>query len=436
MNRYKFQYPFIVIAICVLFFFSACKKDFVDPSRASQEEVFSSIAGLTGVDVGLQMVYSLNQNSSLYNIVSINALVTHEVFLLNQGNANEALLTFGGARVDGANTLLTGLWITSNKINYDADNVIKAAAGLSDKGYASGLIGYATVFKALSLGAMSMFWENLPDGNGNKAKFISRNEGFTRAIAAIDQALASISTNPVSASFTANVPPGIDIANTLQALKARYSLFLGSFDQALTAAGAVDLTKKSVLNFEAANPNPIFAAAGSNFNLYQPVDSTMGLPVSLAPDLSDKRVPFYMQLSGSSAARFLMKGFVASSTTAYPLYTPGEMMLIKAEAYARKSPSDLGQALTELNKVITKTPSQDPYGVGADLPPITGSLTQPELLTQIYRNRCIELYMSGLKLEDMRRFGRPDAERTRNFMPYPFRERDSNPENTPQDPIF
>jgi hypothetical protein len=50
----------------------------------------------------------------------------------------------------------------------------------------------------------------------------------------------------------------------------------------------------------------------------------------------------------------------------------------------------------------------------------------------------MELYMSGMKLEDSRRFGRPGpgqagAERTRNFYPYPQQERDGNP-NTPTDP--
>jgi hypothetical protein len=43
--------------------------------------------------------------------------------------------------------------------------------------------------------------------------------------------------------------------------------------------------------------------------------------------------------------------------------------------------------------------------------------------------------MSGHKLEDMRRFARPNAERRRNLMPYPLRERDNNP-NTPADPPF
>jgi hypothetical protein len=35
----------------------------------------------------------------------------------------------------------------------------------------------------------------------------------------------------------------------------------------------------------------------------------------------------------------------------------------------------------------------------------------------------------------MRRFGRANTEMKRKNMPYPFRERDNNP-NTPEDPIF
>jgi len=107
-------------------------------------------------------------------------------------------------------------------------------------------------------------------------------------------------------------------------------------------------------------------------------------------------------------------------------------MLIKAEAMARTN--NLTGALTELNKVITKTATADLFKVGAGLSASTAS-TSTEILDEIYNNRCIELYMSGLKLEDMRRFGRPVTERKRNFFPYPFRERDGNP-NTPADPSF
>lgn len=414
---------------------SSCKKDYTDPSRATEEQVFTSAAGMTGVSVGLQRAYALSRASSLYNIISTNGLVTHELSLLNAGNLPEAQLSTGKAAVDATNTILAGLWTSSNKIVYDANNVINASALLTDKGYANGLVGYATIFKALSLGALSMFWEKIPANNGTNVSFINRADGFNKAIASIDSALALINTTAVSNTFINNIPAGVDIVNTLQALKARYSLYTGNYAQALAAANAVNLTKKSTLNYEAGNPNPIYDVSGSNFNVFQPGDSTMGLPAGISPDLSDRRVPFYMALSGSSASRFVMKGFAGSSVTAYPVYLPGEITLIKAECYARQATPDLAGALSELNKVVTKQPAADPFGVGAGLPAIAGPLSQAQLLDQIYMNRCIELYMSGLKLEDMRRFNRPNTERTRNLMPYPFRERDNNP-NTPADPAF
>ena len=85
--------------------------------------------------------------------------------------------------------------------------------------------------------------------------------------------------------------------------------------------------------------------------------------------------------------------------------------------------------------MVTKTAVADPFGVGAGLTAVSGTLSQQQLLDLIYRHRCIELFMSGLKIEDMRRFGRAKAEFKRNLFPYPFRERDNNP-NTPTDPAF
>jgi hypothetical protein len=108
------------------------------------------------------------------------------------------------------------------------------------------------------------------------------------------------------------------------------------------------------------------------------------------------------------------------------------MLLIRAEAFTRQD--NLPAGLAELNRVITKSTANDVFGVGAELP-AQGALSKDDLLVQIYRHRCIELFMSGLKLEDMRRFSRPNSERKRNFFPYPFRERDSNV-NTPDDPEF
>ncbi|HYF30682.1 MAG TPA: RagB/SusD family nutrient uptake outer membrane protein [Chitinophagaceae bacterium] len=411
---------------------AGCKKNYTDPSRPLEDQVFSSPKGLTGVAVGLQRVYTAGRASSLYNAITADAFVTNQVTILNQGNTAEYQLFLGGGQVDGTNTIIAGLWTSSNKIIYDANLVITNAEKLGDKNFASGLIAYATIFKALALGNLATFWENVPDGTGENVGFVSRQNGYLKAIADIDKAQAAINANAMSPAFLSNIPAGIDIINTLHALKARYSLFAGNYAQALASANAVDLTKKSTFNFDAVNLNPIFETVTSTNNVYSIIDSVMGLPPSVQPDLSDKRLPFYI-LTQTSAPKWKVNGFFAGTTTQIPVYLPGEMILIKAEVYARQN--DLANALIELNKVVTKQPANDPFGVGAGQPPLVGPFTQAQLLEQIYKQRRIELFMLGLSLEDMRRFGRANSERKRNFFPYPFRERDNNP-NTPPDPVF
>lgn len=428
----KIFQPIIFTTLAAALGLAGCKKDYTNPSAATSAQVFAAAKGLAGVAVGLQRTYAANV---AYGLSDANGLVTNETMLLNAGNTSEFQFSTGGAAVDGTNALLGNVWSTSNKVIYDANNVINSASQLADKNYASGLIAYATIFKALSIGTQAEMWEKVPDTIGTTATaFSDRVVGYNRAIAAIDKALASVTANPVSATFLADVPAGIDITNTLYALKARYSLFAGNYTAALAAANAVDLTKKSTMNFEAANANPIYAAVTSTNNVYQPLDSTLGLPPAIAPDLSDKRIPFYTQINPTINPRFRLNGFWIAATTPIPIYFPGEMTLIKAEVYARQTVPDLANGLIELNKVVTKKPAADPLGIGADLPPVVVA-TPAELLTQIYRNRCIEMYLSGLKLEDMRRFGRALTERKRNFFPYPFRERDGNT-NTPPDPSF
>lgn len=423
-----FSYTLFVL---LLLYGTSCTKDYTNPSAVPEQQAFSSPQAMTGVAVGLQRLYTAGRASSLYNRISMDGLLTYQDTVLNQGNTSEYQLQQGRGSVDGTNTILGGLWTTSNKIIFDADRVIANAEQLGDKSFASGLIGYTTIFKALALGDLAMFWQKIPDSIGQNVNFEDRLEGFKKAIQAIDKALALITTNGISASFLGAIPAGIDIVNTLNALKARYSLFIGNYAQALAAANAVDLTKKSVFSFTTVNLNPIYETATSTNNVYAIKDSTLGLRAGLQPDPNDKRLGFY--ITNTYASR--ISGFAGQPTSSWPIYLPGEIILIKAEAYARQSPPDLTNALAELNKVVTKKPADDPFGVGADLAPITGPLTQAEILNLIYKHRSIELFMSGLRLEDMRRFGRPDIEKKRNFLPYPFLEKDNNP-NTPDNPAF
>lgn len=431
----KLFISYSILAVLVLSF-AGCVKDYSDPARATTDNVNTSTKGLTGVAVSLQSRYAAGRGN-VYNTITTSGFLANELILLNQGNTAELQLSLGGNSLDGGNTVLSNLWSNSNKIIFDADLVISNSGSIADKSLASGLIGYATIFRSLALGDLAAFWEKVPAGTGENVTFITRQEAYTRIIADIDLALAAIAANPISTAFFATIPAGIDIPNTLNALKARYALYNENYTLALTAANAVDLTKKSVFDHNSSvNQNGIYVAVTGTNNLWQPIDDTFGLPAGLEPDAADKRLGFYLSENTTIAPRWRMNGFAAATDSEWPVYLPGEITLIKAEAYARQNtPADLDNALIELNKIITKKPEQDPLGVGADLPPLVGPLSQSQLLTEVYRQRSIEMFISGQRLEDSRRLNRPQEERKRNFLNYPFRERDQNP-NTPTDPAF
>ena len=429
MKKYKINIVAAILLLAATILQTGCKKDYADPSRATEEQALTTQRGLTAVVVGLQRVYTLGRGGTLYNKITINGLTTSELIVVNTGNTAEVQLAAGGTSVDGNNTMLTQFWTTCNKTIFDADNVLANAPNLTDKNYASGLIAYANIFKALSIADMAQFWEKVPAGVGANIGFIDRVDGFKKAITLLDAALTAIAANPISASFTANVPAGINVQNTLNALKARYSLYAGLYPQALAAAGSVTLTTKSTFNFDALALNPVFETATSTNNVVQPTGASLGLIPAFAPAITDGRIPFYT----TGIPLYRMNNFYNAAATAIPVYLPGEITLTIAECFARTN--DSTNSKTFLNTVITKTAATDPFGVGANQPAVNSYGSYAALLDEIYRQRCIEMFLSGNKLEDMRRFGRPNAERKRNLMPYPTRERDNNT-NTPPNPPF
>ncbi len=456
MKKIINKYGFLLLLIVVIS--QSCKKEFPVINGATTEQTFSNPRAVTAVVVGLQRTYS---RTIVLAMANANSMVTNECMLVNVGNLSEAQLIAGGASVDNTNALLNNLWTTANKVIYDANNAINAAANnkfaaspaIGGNGYASGVLGYATIFKALSIGALAQYWENIPDTVGvgiasPNATFITRNVAYGRAVAAINRALAAIAANPISASFETDLPagmqktlpadlPGANIVNTLQALKARYSLFLGNFNDALAAAGSVELTKAVWFNFDGTNGNnPVFNSATVTNNLIQPLDSTLGLPTGIQPALNDARIGFYTVINATTAPRFRFNGFWNSAIRQIPVYLTDEVRLIRAEALLRQPAPDAPTALTIIDAILKQAGSADPHGVGANIAAgYTGANDVATLLNEVYRNRCIELYFTGLKLEDMRRFGRPQAEMKRRNFPYPLNERVNNP-NTPPDPAF
>ncbi|GAB3772401.1 hypothetical protein GCM10028818_12560 [Spirosoma horti] len=417
---------------------SACNKEYLNPSSISQAQAVSSPDGLMTLCNGLQYRYTTGGALSvLYASTAGSGLTTREDFVLNVGNADEANLALGASNVNNINSVVRNLWTQSHLVRSNAELILANTGVVSDAGTKSGIVGYGSIFRALSLGTLGLFFEQSPITTGNNVPFVPRAQVFKEAITTLETAATQVASAPVSADFAGKIVTGIDIANTIQALIARYALFSGDYDKALAAAAKVDLSKKSVFNFDDNTRNPLFEYTFGNLNVFQPTNASLGLTGTLTPDAADKRIGFLTKVSSNPAvAPVIATAFYTANNAAVPVYLPGEVLLIQAEAYARKG--DLANAVTSLNKVLTKTATQDAFGLGAALPTYSGAQTADAILTEIYRNRQIELAYQGFRLEDSRRFNRPGpgatgAERNRNFFPYPLTERNNNT-NTPTDP--
>ncbi|MBC6989417.1 RagB/SusD family nutrient uptake outer membrane protein [Hymenobacter sp. BT491] len=439
MKRY-----FLLLSLLALSL-GSCNKEYLNPSSASETQVLTSSDGLITVCNGLQYRYTTGGALSvLYNTVAAGGLTTRELTIINVGNIEEYNVSLGAGNLTNSNGVVRNLWGQAQLVRANADLVLLNAGNAPDAGTRSGIVAYASIFRALALGTMAQYFEQAPLTTGENAPFVPRVQLLQSAVTQLEAAATQLATTPASTDFNAKIVPGIDLPNTVQALIARYSLQAGDYDKALAAAGRVDLTKRSVFNFDDNTRNPLFEVAFGNRNVFEPTDVNLGLTGALAPEANDKRIPFYTR-ANPTATQNRGTGFYTVAGAPIPVYVPGEMLLIRAEAYARKN--DLTNAVTELNRVRTSSsaatvtstnlPTAPP---GAGLPAYAGPLTQDAILTDILRNRYVELAFQGFRLDDSRRFSRPGpgttgAERNRNFLPYPRVERENN-SSTPTDPTI
>jgi len=408
---------------------SSCnKEEYTNPSQASDTSVITDANGIIALCNGLQYRYSVGRQSPIYTTITANGLTTGELIVLNAGNTDELYLQSGGATLLGNNAVMSNLWEQSNIIKSNANLVLNNVGVISDPNTKNVALSFAKLYRGLALLQLGTYWEKAPISVEKNAPFLSRSAVLLEAVKSFEEGTA------VAASIT-TIPSGfvqgVDFKNTFAALTARTYLMIGDYTKALAAANLVDLTKKSEWLYDEVSKNPIFFVSYSNVNVCEPKDLNLGLSGTLTPAITDGRLSFYVKTTHNYG-----KGFFSANSAKIPMYIPGEVILIKAECYARQSTPDLTNAQAQLDLVLTK--NTDIYGVNAALPAYSGVSSQTDILNEIYKNRCIELYNSGLKLEDSRRFGRPapgttGSERNRNFYPYPNSERDNNT-NCPVDP--
>ncbi|NOQ91853.1 MAG: RagB/SusD family nutrient uptake outer membrane protein [Flavobacteriaceae bacterium] len=432
------------ILILFMLVLTSCDKEFLNVNQPAEDQVLTSKSGLITVAVGMTSHFT---TSTMSPIVEIPALSTREL-----GNlltfVTPAELVAGGAGLPNDNAGITRLWSRLLRDKGAAESILANVDGIEmDPGTKSGLKAYAKFFKAMTLGYLIQNFEQVPLNNNSdgNASFSSRDEVLAECINLLTSANDDISANPISEEFLVYII-GMDLPNMINAYLARYNLFAGNYDAAISAVNSVDLNSMSVWLYDGAtNKNAVFTFAVDNDPDTKPQDN-FGLVGDLIPEENDGRIEFYLSPSdevevpeyGGHGVENL-KGFFEFGNQSIPIYLPGEMLLIKAEAYAMKN--DLNNAVVYINMVREK--DNDVFGVNANLNAWTGDVNDKDaIMDEIFRNRSIELFMSGLRLEDSRRIHsnfvpsqQEDylSERNRNFYPYSSEERFNN-SNTPDDP--
>ncbi len=423
----------------------SCDSDFPNPNNPTEEIILGTKDGLFALSVGINQYYS---TTVLRQVIEAPGITTRELGVTNTFlNIND--LARGGAALEGISGGITNPWVVllrakgmSESLIANVDNVDLSTTTRNS------LLAFGNFYKAMCLGNLIQMYEQVPINNSSDgaATFSDRATVLAECIRLLSEGRDAISSG-VSDEFQSRVlGEDRNMKNSINAFLSRYQLMAGNYSGSISSADAVlnSGDAPSLFKYDANNVNPIWNRTVASADLNP--QTNFGLLEPYLPEEGDGRIDFYLGADAGSALPDAggqplseMLGFFATSTSSIPIYLHGELLLNKAEAYARQN--DLDNAVIELNKVRMKT--DDPLDLNANLPAWNGDASsQNEVLEEIYKNRAIEMFLTGTRLEHSRRF-HPDFpvpqasnttnERNRNYYPYPTLERENNP-NTPPDP--
>ncbi len=444
-NVLKRQRPLLSLAFLLLLLAgTSCETDFTNPNSPTDAQVLNSREGLIALSIGIKQQYSV---TGLRFLIETPAITAREGAITTTFQ-NMIELEDGGTELPNFNSNVDGLWTTMLRVVVNANSLIDGVDRVELSPATQGaIVAHANTFKGMALGALSQHYEQVvvePSIN-NDAAFVSRREGFVAAIAALQAAKTALPSGGIPADFQATVLQGMNLAETIDAMLARFNLYAGNYTEAIARANDVDLSVASVFEYDVQNANPVWTRVIlNNTPNFKPRDN-FGLPAEFMVAENDGRKEFYLVRLDTTNINGLpiedLAGFFTTPSSSIPVYLPDEMRLIIAEATVRSS----GNAQTAIDQInAVRTGTDDPFGLNAGLGNYTGDSGMEALLREIYFQRRLELFLTGQSLEDSRRFGRPQPsgmervfteERNRNFYPYPEQERNNNP-NTPSDPTI
>ncbi|HEX7120521.1 MAG TPA: RagB/SusD family nutrient uptake outer membrane protein [Longimicrobiales bacterium] len=408
-----------VALLAALFAGAACDLDRTNPNAPTEEAALSDPDGIIALAVAMQGQYA----GSINSFIRAPALVTDEWGTWSKALAADKDLADGGD-IDDEWGVVSGPYYSAYRIIRSANNLIEHApqVGLGT-GLQTGILALAKLHKAMALGTIIQQYEEVPvdasvDGSAPQPRAVVLDTVLA-LLESARQDLAGVTDDDLAVFRSRVLDDGIDLRNTVDAMIARFSLIAGDYDAALAAAQRVDATVPSYYSYTGSAQNPIYEYSIS-LEYVAPLQS-----FALEAEPGDARVDFWVDASRvdatvSPAVVYLAQ--YADASDPFPIFLPDEMKLIAAEAYARAGESDLAIAL--INEVRTQCdPSLDEPTACLAALDATDLPDADAILAQIAYERRYELYMQGLRWEDLRRLGTYAGREPRStYLPMPASE--------------
>ncbi len=441
----------LLVAVFLVTFLSGCDKDLVDinnsPNAISEVNVKTAI-GQQATLVGLQSTVGDWYSSDRSRFLSIwtrqmcapSGLgrpqpVTWNTYLMerSKNSPNDYIWSYGYRIVKLSNDIID---------NAPASGLISGTVNL--------YMGMAKFYKALALGELAALYGSIPINiKVDKPTFVKQSDAYAHVQVLLNEAIVHFQAGTVSdardLNFQGNQARWIAASNSL---KARYFMHMLQYSSAVTAANAG-------ITAPAGNVNSIYSTTTTEYSPWGHwVNTETGEPIRankyyidlLRSEAGDTRLATFFRVRGGAAsivghdiyADLGGTGDELTPTRAagilrysayndpFPLISYQENVLIRAEAAARATGT---VDVTDLN--IIRTGAGLPARANADFANTTA------LITEILKQKYIQLLLEGQNYHDMRRTNRTDGRPYyRTGIPprflYPESEITTNP-NVPAD---
>ncbi|MGE5680640.1 MAG: RagB/SusD family nutrient uptake outer membrane protein [Bacillota bacterium] len=422
----KNKIKILLIIFTLGFLASGCDLNVSNPNSPTNEDL-KTYDGMRMTAIGMQA--RLSQSIGDFNTVS--GAVSGETSPIIAYIGYQSLRRYPDASkrslLEKSNEYMVTVWSVQFQIVKSANDILNNIEAIGmDAQMKKNIKALAEVGKVMAFYNLITHWEKIPiDINKDHPSYVDRPAVIAECLNLLNDAEANISGG-LAKDFTGKIiGANWDLANTIQAYKARFMLMKGDYANAIDAASKVSVESQYVYA-EGTGTNPLwvnyttskFSAALSR---WVEGAETGDKRIAATVDLTTKRSDYF----GKDTAYIIIK--YNAATKPYKIYTLNEMTLIKAEALARSGNNS--SALTEVNKIRT----------AAGLKDYTGT----NVLREVFVQRFYECYLMAQHFEDLRRFKsdnidivkyQRDTQLAHEWLIYPYTEIDINP-NCPAQPL-